>query len=88
VGAPVDGAAGVNLLASLYRRGRGDLVTVGVTDTMSDDSPLRKANHVIVVPPDEPSGEPIDVVDWAEAIVDRVKELRGQLMKLTYVSRR
>jgi mannosyl-3-phosphoglycerate phosphatase len=78
VGAPVGGAAGVNLLTSLYRRERGDVITVGVTDTTCEDSPLRRMNHVIMVPPDEPSGEPIDVVDWAESIVDRVKELCGR----------
>jgi hypothetical protein len=54
------------------------VITVGVTDTTSEDGPLRRMNHVIMVPLDEPSGEPIDVVDWAESIVDRVKELCGQ----------
>ena len=78
VGAPIAGGVGVNLLTSLYRRGRGDVITIGVTDTTSDDNLLRLMNHVIMVPPDEPSGEPIDVVDWAERIVDRVKELCGQ----------
>src|SRR6185437_13348326 len=38
VGAPVDGAGGVSLLTSLYRRGRGDVVTICVAGTSSDDN--------------------------------------------------
>jgi mannosyl-3-phosphoglycerate phosphatase len=75
VGAPVDAAGGVSLLTSLYRRGRGDVSTVCVTGTTSEDNLLELMNHVIVAPIDEPSGEPIDVVAWAETIVDNVKEL-------------
>lgn len=78
VGAPIAVAIGTNLLSGLYRRGRGEVITVGVTDTTSDDNLLRLMNHVIRVRPDEPSGEPIDVVDWAESIVDRVRELCGK----------
>jgi predicted mannosyl-3-phosphoglycerate phosphatase (HAD superfamily) len=78
VGAPVSCAVGVNLVTSLYQRSRGDVITVGVTDTTSDDNLLRLMNHLIMAPSDEPSGQPIDVVDWAESIVDRVKELCGQ----------
>ena len=49
VGAPVDSAVGVNLLNSLYRRGRGDVTTVGVTHTTPDDNLLRLVDHAIML---------------------------------------
>jgi mannosyl-3-phosphoglycerate phosphatase len=90
VGGPVDDAVGVHLLTSLYRHGRGDLITVGVTHTTPDDILLRLVGHAIMVADDGPAARrgaqgaeaagdrSIDVVDWAEAIVDRVKEVRGK----------
>lgn len=78
VGAPVDSSVGVSLLNALYRRGRRDLITVGVSRATPDDNLLRLVDHAIMAP-DEAAGEQaITVVDWAEAIVDRVKELRGK----------
>ena len=78
VGAPVDVAVGVNLLNSLYRRGRGDLITVGVTLTTPDDNLLRLVDHAIMAADDDGRENAINVVDWAEAIVHRVRELRGK----------
>lgn len=78
VGAPVDIAVGVNLLKSLYRRARGDVISVGVTHTTPDDNLLRLVDHSILAADDDPDAEAINVIDWAEAIVDRVKELRGK----------
>jgi mannosyl-3-phosphoglycerate phosphatase len=75
-GGPVDSAVGVNLLTSLYRRGGGDLITVGVTRTTPDDNLLRVVDHAIIAADDRAGEEAFTVVDWAEAIVDRVKELR------------
>jgi len=77
-GAPVDSAAGVSLLTSLYRRAVGDLITVGVTHTTPDDNLLSLVDHAIMAADDAPGEEAADVVDWAAAIVDRVKELRGK----------
>ena len=75
-GAPVDCAVGVNLLISLYRRSRGDLTTIAVTHTTPGHSLLRLADSAIMAADDNPGEESINVVDWAEAIVDRVKRLR------------
>jgi mannosyl-3-phosphoglycerate phosphatase len=74
VGAPIAGAVGVDLLASLYRRGRGDVISVGVTGPRSDDTLLKLMNRVITIPADAST----DVVHWAESIVDCVNELPGQ----------
>ena len=76
VGAPVDSKAGVNLLTGLYRRSRGDLITVGVTHTTPGDNLLRLVDHAIMAADDNTGDESIDVVDWADAIVDRVRGLR------------
>ena len=78
-GAPVDRAVGVNLLTSLYRRSRGDLMTVGVTHTTPGDNLLGLVDHVIMAADENPGDESINVVDWAEAIVERVKGLRERL---------
>jgi mannosyl-3-phosphoglycerate phosphatase len=88
VGAHLDSAAAVNLLNSLYRRGRSDLITLGITRTTPDDSLFKLVDYAIMAADDDPLAgrsaagaeaageESITVVDWAEAIVDRVKELR------------
>jgi mannosyl-3-phosphoglycerate phosphatase len=75
-GAPVDCAVGVNLLIGLYRRSRGDLTTIAVTHTSPGDNLLRLVDYAIVAADDNPGEESINVIDWAEAIVDRVKRLR------------
>jgi mannosyl-3-phosphoglycerate phosphatase len=77
-GAPVDSTVGMQLLMGLYQRGRADLITVGVTNMAPDGNLFRLVDHAIMAADDNPGEESIDVVDWAEAIVDRVKELRGK----------
>lgn len=76
VGAPVDHRVGVNLLNGLYRRtGRG-VITIGVTHSAQDDNLLGLVDHAIMAPDDDSDSGAIDVVDWAEAIVDAVRHLR------------
>ena len=74
VGAKVDVAVGVSLLNDFYGRGRVDLTTIGVVQTKPDDSLLRLVDHSILVADDESAEESIDIVDWADAIVDTVKD--------------
>ena len=88
VGSKVNRSAGVSLLAGLYRRARGDLATIGIADAIRHDNLLRLVDYAIMVPDTNPfirrraavggrgSDAPVDVVDWAEAIVARVEELR------------
>jgi mannosyl-3-phosphoglycerate phosphatase family protein len=78
VGAPVDTADGVSLLIELYRRRRVDLTTVGVVQTKPDGSLLKLVDHSILVADDEPEQASIDIVDWAEAIVESIKDLRDK----------
>lgn len=75
VGAPVDNSIGVTLLCNLYQRAYGGVLTVGLADPMADDKLLRLVNRRVVVC-DDPTRGRIDVVDWAEGIVDIVQELR------------
>jgi mannosyl-3-phosphoglycerate phosphatase len=76
VGAPVEMAVGVNLLNHLYRREHADLTTIGVVQTKPDDGLLRLVDHSILVVDADADEEAIGVLDWAEAIIDSVKELR------------
>jgi mannosyl-3-phosphoglycerate phosphatase len=75
VGAHPGSGGAVELLNSLYRRGRSDLINVGITRTTPDDNLFKLVDYTIMVA-DDPGEASITVVDWAEAIVDRVKELR------------
>jgi mannosyl-3-phosphoglycerate phosphatase len=76
VGAHRDSGGAVKLLDSLYRRGRSDLINVGITRTAPDDHLFKLVDYTIMVADDDATEAAITVVDWAEAIVDRVKELR------------
>jgi mannosyl-3-phosphoglycerate phosphatase family protein len=75
VGGPADSSAGVNLLRTLYERARGPVIAVGLSDTAADDSFLDVADRRVMVSDDNPAKRAIDVVDWAEAIVDIVEDL-------------
>lgn len=82
VGAPVERSVGVNLLNSLYRRAGGAVTTVGVTRTMHEDNLVPLVDYPIMVadedtvPDAAPAAGVIDAIDWAEAIVGTVQELR------------
>jgi mannosyl-3-phosphoglycerate phosphatase family protein len=77
VGAPVDNGAGVNVLLTLYNRAYGPALTVGLVDGLADDKVLQFVNRRVTVP-DDPANGGVDVVAWAEAIVDSVEGLRRQ----------
>ena len=76
MGAPVDTTVGINLLTALYRRGREAITTVGVVRALPDDGLLRLVDNSILVA-DRGPHESMSAVEWAEAIVDRVRELGG-----------
>jgi len=79
VGAPVDRSVGVNLLNTLYRRAVAAVTTIGVTRTMHEDNLLPLVDHPIMVADDDAAGSAagtLDAIDWAEAIVDTVQEIR------------
>jgi mannosyl-3-phosphoglycerate phosphatase len=78
VGAPVDSSVGVRLLTGLYRRDRGDVITIGITHGEPHSNLCRLVDDTVVVAADDRCEESVDVVDWAEVIVDRVKVLRGK----------
>jgi mannosyl-3-phosphoglycerate phosphatase len=78
VGGPVDSPAGVRLLTGLYRRDRGDLITVGITHRTPHGRLPRLVHDAIMVAVDDSPEGSVDVVDWAEAIVDHVIRLRGK----------
>ena len=81
VGAPVDRSVGVNLLNSLYRRAVAAVTTIGVTHTMHEDNLLPLVDYPIMVADDDAVAAVgvrggIDAIDWAEAIVGTVQEIR------------
>ncbi len=86
VGAPVDSSLGVQLLSNLYRRARGDVITVAVTDGVPHSMLARLADDVIKVAADDIGGESIDIADWADAIVDHVHQRRDRDRRSEHVS--
>jgi mannosyl-3-phosphoglycerate phosphatase len=74
-GGPTEIALGVDLLRGIYRRACGAVTTIGVTRAEPRDNLLRLVDHTIMVP-EACNGDAANIVDWAEAIVDRVKEVR------------
>jgi mannosyl-3-phosphoglycerate phosphatase len=75
-GAPVDHWHGANLLKSLYRRVHGAVEAL-VAAEASDSSLAPLASHRFVLTGERPGRESPGVVDWAEAIVDAVHDLRS-----------
>jgi mannosyl-3-phosphoglycerate phosphatase len=78
VGAPVDNRLGVRLLDSLYRRESAAVMTIGVTDALREENLVRLVDHPIMVSDEDVASGSIGVADWADAIVDAVRELRGR----------
>lgn len=76
VGAPVDSSLGVHLLSKLYRRARGDVITVAVTHGLPGSMLARLVDDVVKVAADDIGQESIDIADWADAIVDHVHQRR------------
>jgi mannosyl-3-phosphoglycerate phosphatase len=78
VGAPVDNSIGVNMLGGFYQHADGGVLTVGIADPKADENLLPRVNRRVSVVDDHPANGGVDVVSWAEAIVDIVDELRRQ----------
>jgi mannosyl-3-phosphoglycerate phosphatase len=77
VGAPVDNSIGVSVLLGLYNRACGPVLTVGLVDELADDKALQFVNHRVIVPDANPATGGVDMVGWAEAIVDSVENVRA-----------
>jgi mannosyl-3-phosphoglycerate phosphatase len=76
VGAPVDIDIGVSLLKTFFKRENPAVATAGLAhETTPHDALLGLVDYPVLVPEDDDDGR-IDVVDWAEAIVDAVQSLR------------
>ncbi len=73
-GAPVDKRMAMKLLWTLYKRTNGSPLTVGLANPSGEDNLLQLVDHSIVMRDDDaPHG--VDVVKWAETIVDAVHEV-------------
>jgi mannosyl-3-phosphoglycerate phosphatase family protein len=78
VGAPVDNSVAANLLLALYGRAYGPVLTVGFGDALADGKVLQLVDRPVIVPDDDSGKGGVDVLGWAEAIVDNVEDLRRQ----------
>jgi mannosyl-3-phosphoglycerate phosphatase family protein len=78
VGAPVDNSIGVKVLLALYNRACDPVLTVGLVDAWADDKVLQLVTRRVILPGDDPAKGGIEVVGWAEAIVDIVENVRSQ----------
>jgi predicted mannosyl-3-phosphoglycerate phosphatase (HAD superfamily) len=78
VGAPVRNGTGVKFLCSLYERAHGALLSLGLSDKAADAGILPLVDRPVVVCDDLCVNRRIDVVGWAEAIVESVEDLRAE----------
>jgi mannosyl-3-phosphoglycerate phosphatase len=67
---------GVTLVRSLYRRAFGTVTTLGLTRAMVDANLVPVVDHAVVVHDDDVARGAVDVVGWAEAVVDVARQLR------------
>jgi mannosyl-3-phosphoglycerate phosphatase len=86
-GAMVDATLGVSALCSLYRRAYGPIVTVGLADAFADDNLLRLVDHRIIVYDDGDTSGAVDILGWAEAIVETVTNLGAVSLDRALASR-
>jgi mannosyl-3-phosphoglycerate phosphatase family protein len=78
VGAPVDSRLGVRVLDDLYRRESAAVMTIGVTDALRQENLVSLVDYPIMVSDEDAASGSVGVVDWADAIVDAVQDLRGR----------
>ena len=76
VGAPVDHRPGVSLLTYLYRRTSSSVQTIALTDVLREHNLGSLAGHRFIVLDDGIATGSVRVLDWAEAIVDAVHDVR------------
>jgi len=60
----------------LYNRARGPVLTVGLVDELADEKALQFVNRRVIVSDRDPARGGVDMVGWAEAIVDIVESVR------------
>jgi hypothetical protein len=75
-GVPVNPRAPVRLLDGLYRRACGGILTAAVSRTPDHFAFTDFVDHCGSTSDDHTSGDGIDVLDWTNAIVNAVDELR------------
>lgn len=83
VGAPVDKHLGVNMLRTLYRHAFDRMVTVGLADTLADHDLPRLVDYSVIVQDDDRVKGAVDIVGWAEAVAELVRELRGRRLVIS-----
>jgi mannosyl-3-phosphoglycerate phosphatase family protein len=76
VGAPVDHCPGVSLLNNLYRRADAGVQTIAVTDMLGERNLGSLVDYRIMVLDEDIASGSVSVLDWAEAIVEGVYEVR------------
>lgn len=76
VGGAIDRSLGVNLLCTLYRQAFGSPITVGLADGIAAENLLPFVNYPVIVQSDGTASGAASMADWAEAIVDIVRDLR------------
>jgi hypothetical protein len=69
-----DRAFSINFLKQLFRMTHGRIVGVGITDLVHEDGLVPFVDHPIIGPPSG-GDRTVDPVDWAEAIVDAVRQV-------------
>jgi mannosyl-3-phosphoglycerate phosphatase len=80
VGSRPDRAFSINFLKQLFRMAHGRIVGVGITDLIHEDGLVPFVDQPLVAAPSGRDGT-IDPVDWAEAIVDAVRQaLQGRTL--------
>jgi predicted mannosyl-3-phosphoglycerate phosphatase (HAD superfamily) len=82
VGAPVDHRLGVNMLNGLYRRARGSVLTIGVTESGGEDGLETLVDQVNEIPEGDFTAGTLTVVEWARAVGDAVRDVRRQPARL------
>jgi mannosyl-3-phosphoglycerate phosphatase len=76
VGALFDKYAAVNLLLRLYRRAHRSVFTVALVDAAAGRHLLKPLDHVVTLGNADGARETPDLVDWARAIEDVVRDVQ------------
>ena len=76
VGALLDKYGAVNLLRTLYRRTHDSVFTVALVDAAAGRHLLKPLDHVVTLGNADGARETLDLVDWARAIEDVVRDVQ------------
>ena len=72
----LDRYAAVNLLRRLYRRAHDKLLTVALVDPATGPHLVEPADSLVTLGSDDGASAPLDLVDWARAIQDVVRQVQ------------